>query len=61
MFYKKRISKPDTPQQVAERKLNQVASALALDDMRKKYPTLTTENFQEADDYRKQRIRELEK
>lgn len=43
------------PEAIAERKLSGEAHQRALADMKAAYPVLTTENFEAADQYRKQR------
>ena len=44
------------PKAVAERKIHQAACRLARKERRAKYPVITAENFEEADEYQKQRI-----
>lgn len=59
-FYKKRIVRPDTAADIAERIKNRKACEQALADVRERYPVITAENFEEANAYRERRIREIE-
>jgi hypothetical protein len=47
------------PELAAERIRHRTAAEQALADVRERFPVLTAENFQEANDYREARIREL--
>ncbi len=58
-FYKKRVSRPDTPAQVAEREAYREAAALALWETHQIYAPLTAENFEKAEEYRTRRLAEL--
>ncbi len=60
-FYKKRITKPDTYEQILERHCQRKAAETALLETMFKFHPLTAENFEAADAYRKQRIQELKK
>lgn len=46
----------DRPEAIAERRAAKAAHERALADMRIKYPTLTADNFEDADAYRKSRV-----
>ncbi len=60
-FYKKRIVRPDTPADIAWRMANNVARDTARRETKEKFPVVTAENFQAANDYRERRIAELMK
>lgn len=55
-FYKKRIVRPDTPQDVAERISYRNACEKARAERKAKFPVLTTQNFEEAAAFQNQRI-----
>jgi len=59
MFYKKRIAKPDTPEQIAWRVRDNEAREQAKTETRAKFPVITAENMEEAMDYREQRYQQL--
>lgn len=44
------------PEAIAERKLNQEACKRATADWEARYPVVTPDNFEEVDEYRKERI-----
>jgi hypothetical protein len=58
-FYKRRIVRPDMPDDVAERVRHRQASEQALAELREKFPVLTRDNFAEADRFRERRTEEL--
>ncbi len=58
-FYKKRIVRRDTQADIDWRIANNTAREIARHEMKKKFPTLTAENFQEACDYQERRIAEI--
>jgi hypothetical protein len=61
MFYKKRIVRPDTPADIAERIAYRAACKQALAETKEQFPVLTAENFVEASAMLNQRIAELAK
>lgn len=58
-FYKKRIVRPDTADDIAWRAKDSAARALAREEVKARFPVITPENFAEAADFQERRIREL--
>jgi hypothetical protein len=58
-FYKKRIVRPDTDAEIAERILYAKASEQVRNEVRANFPTVTAENFNAADSFRNKRMQEL--
>lgn len=46
----------ERPEAIAERELSRKAHERALADCKRLYPTLSADNFEEADEYRKERV-----
>lgn len=58
-FYKKRVVRRDTEADIAERTRYREAAARALVELQERFPTITAENFAEADRFRETRTQEL--
>lgn len=59
MFYKKRICKPDTATDIAERTAYRAAAEQANAERKTRWPQLTAENFDDAEAWQKARLAEL--
>jgi len=60
-FYKKRIVRPDTMQDIQERLRRNAVLEQVKQEMKDRFPTITADNFATVNDWREARIIELTK